>query len=89
MVPSHSQLEEIAARAETLYEQQIRPLVEVNNIGKYLVIEIESGSYKMDTDEITAMKRAAARYPGGKFHILRIGYPALVRIGVRMTGRGA
>ncbi|HZO91693.1 MAG TPA: hypothetical protein VFB38_25450 [Chthonomonadaceae bacterium] len=72
MGPSGHTVEEIAARAEALYEQKIRNKVEAGNIGKYLVIDVKTGDYEIDESDIAAMKRAAEKHPGGRFHILRI-----------------
>jgi hypothetical protein len=78
---SRSSFEETAARAEALYEQEIRAKLEPENIGKFVVIETQTGDYVVDEHDVTAMKRAAEKHPGGVFHILRVGYRALGRIG--------
>lgn len=65
MAHPHSTNHEITTMAKELYEQQIRRQVEANNLGKYLVIEVETGDYEIDADEMVAMQRAAERHPGG------------------------
>ena len=72
--------EEVAAQAKTLYEQQIRARVESDNIGKYLVIDIETGEYLMDEDEIALMKRAALKYSPYNLYGLRIGQRTMGRV---------
>ena len=72
--------EEVAAWAKTLYEQQIRARVEPDKIGKYLVIDIETGEYLMDEDEIALMKRAALKYSLCSLYGLRIGQRTMGRI---------
>jgi hypothetical protein len=79
--------EEVAARARAIYEQQIRAEVEPQDIGKYLVIDIETGEYEIDADEVAVMKRAAAKYPVDALYGMRIGYPTMGRIGVRSPER--
>ena len=81
--------EEIVRRGKTLYEQQLRPQVEAGNTGKVLVINVETGDYEMDTDHLTASDRAAARYPGAPLYAMRIGSPALGRLGARSPRRAA
>ena len=71
--------EEVAARAKTLYEQAIRAHVEPENTGKYLVIDIDSGEYLMDDDEIALMKRAALKYSPYSLYGLRIGQRTMGR----------
>ncbi|MGI4791359.1 MAG: hypothetical protein ACRYFS_21230 [Janthinobacterium lividum] len=74
---------EIVQRGKALYEQQIRPQVEADNLGKVLVININTGEYEIDTDHLTASNRAAAKYPGAPLYAMRIGAPALGRLGSR------
>ena len=73
---------EIARIGKELYERDIRAQVETEeNLGKILVLDIESGDYVIDDDHLTAMRRAHAEHPGGAYSHLRIGYPALGRMG--------
>jgi hypothetical protein len=66
---------EIVERGRALYDQQIRQQVgKEENIGKYLIIDIETGDYEMDDDEMAASARAHARHPDGAFFGMRVGY---------------
>ena len=77
--------EEIQRRAEELYTNGIRDKVETEeNIGKVLVIDIETGEYEIDTDEIAAVHRALAKHPGAALWTLRIGYEAMHTFGGRL-----
>lgn len=78
---------EVAARAKAIYEQQIRDKVEPEQIGKYLVLDIETGAYEIDEDDIAVMKRASAKHPNGTLYGLRIGYRTMGRIGSRIASR--
>jgi hypothetical protein len=73
--------EEIAARGEAIYEQQIRPKVEPEHAGRYLAINIETGDYEIDADEADLCRRAYARFPGAPLYGMRIGSRAWGRIG--------
>lgn len=73
--------EEIAARGQAIYEQQIRAQVEPTHTGKFLMIDIETGDYELDEDRAAASRRAHARHPGGAFYGIRVGYPAVGTIG--------
>jgi hypothetical protein len=75
--------EEIAARGKAIYEQQIRGKVEPEHIGKYLVIDVETGEYETDEDGVAVSQRAYAKRPGALLFGMRIGYPAWGRIGLR------
>ncbi|MBI3948730.1 MAG: hypothetical protein HY321_22665 [Armatimonadetes bacterium] len=77
--------EEIVRRGEAIYDQQIRPKVEAANRGEYLVLDLETGDYEIDTDHVAASDRVAAKHPGAPLFAMRIGYPTLARIGGRST----
>ena len=86
--PLHS-TEEVIQRGKTLYEQRLRPQVEAGNSGKVLVINVETGDYEMDVDHLAASDRAAAKYPGAPLYAMRIGFPALARLGAGSPRRAA
>jgi len=73
--------EEVAARGEMIYDEQIRSKVESQSKGKYLVLDIETGEYEIDQDDLTATKRILAKRPEAVLYGLRIGYPTAYRIG--------
>ncbi|MGM0490563.1 MAG: hypothetical protein ACQESR_27880 [Planctomycetota bacterium] len=73
--------EEVATRGEAIYERDIRPNVESETKGKYLVLDIETGEYEIDQDDLVATKRVMARCPNAVLYGLRIGYPAAYRLG--------
>jgi hypothetical protein len=72
---------EIAARGEAIYERDIRPLVEGRCPGQYLVLDIETGEYEVDPDDLVATKRALAKRSGAILHGVRIGHRAAYRLG--------
>ena len=70
--------EEVGRRGQELYEQQIRAQVEtLENIGKIVVIDIETGAFEISQDGLTANKRALANHPEGTFYGVRVGYEAV------------
>jgi hypothetical protein len=75
--------EEVEARGRAMYAAQICAQVEVGNKGKFLVIDIETGDYEMDADDLQATKRALAKRPAAVLYGLRIGYPTAYRLGGR------
>lgn len=75
--------EEFARRGDEIYERDIRPIVEKGNEGKYVAIDIESGDYEMDADEIVASDRLLARKPNAQIWLVQIGAPTARRFGGR------
>jgi hypothetical protein len=79
--------EEIARRGQMLYDRDIRTLVEPENIGKYVVIDIETGQYEVGEDQLaTAAERALDKRPEAALYLVRVGYPAAARIGGWTSG---
>lgn len=73
--------EEVSSRGEALYEQQIRNKVETQHKGKFLVIDIETGEYEIDPDDLMATKRLLAKRTNAVLYGLRIGFPTAYQIG--------
>lgn len=78
---------EIVERGQRLYDERIRGEVEPGNRGKFLVVNVETGEYEMDTDDLVASRRAKARFPDAPLFTLRVGYPAAYRLGSRFVAR--
>lgn len=74
--------EEFARRGVEIYSNSIKPTVEtVENIGKFVLIDIESEIWEMDADEIAASQRLDARMPNAQVWMVRVGYPFVRRFG--------
>lgn len=73
--------EKVESRGEQIYDQQIRPLVEAGNKGKFVVIDVETGEYELDEDDLQATKRALAKRPDAVLYGVRIGYPTAYTLG--------
>ena len=84
----HSRIasEEIMRRGQKLYEQTIAPQVETEpNIGKQIVIDIETGEYDIDEDGLAATLRLQAKHPDAALYGARIGYDAVYSLGGILT----
>jgi hypothetical protein len=73
--------EQVESRGEEIYEQQIRRKVEAGNKGKFVVIDIETGEYEVDEDDLQATKRAMAKRSAPILYGVRIGFPAAYTLG--------
>ncbi len=78
---AHYTAEEVAARGEALYAQGIRADVEATHAGQFVVVDIETGDYEVDADDLAATKRAVAKRPDAVLYGLRIGSPTAYRLG--------
>jgi hypothetical protein len=81
---AHPQLpdDEIHRRGQALYDERIRAIVETpENIGKQIVIDVETGDYAIDDNGLAASQRLLSKRPGAPLFGLRIGYNAVYALG--------
>jgi hypothetical protein len=72
---------ELGQRAQELYER-LRPQIETpENLGKLIVMDVESGEYEIDELGIETSRRLHQRHPGASLYALRIGYKAVEALG--------
>ncbi len=68
---------ELSERAKAIYAERLRHSVETEeNIGKMLIIEVESGDYEIDELGIESAHKLQALHPGAPLYGIRIGYKA-------------
>jgi hypothetical protein len=72
---------EIEALGEAIYANKIPSNVESSNIGWFLVLDVDSGDYEIDKEDVIATKRLLARLPETTVYGLRVGYPSAYRLG--------
>jgi hypothetical protein len=73
--------EEFAQRGDEVYEREIRPIVEIGHSGEVVAIDIETGAYEVDADEMAASDRLLTRLPDAQIWLRRIGRSYLRRFG--------
>lgn len=74
--------EEVAKRAYRVYESGIRQKVETEeNIGKMVIIDVESGDYEVDETGLQAAKNLQVKSPYARLFGIRIGYNVAVSFG--------
>jgi hypothetical protein len=75
--------EEFARRGDAIYEKHIRPVLTSADKGKFVAIDIESGEYAIDADELKACRKLRARIPDAQIWMVRVGYRSVHRFGGR------
>ena len=70
--PKYSK-EEFARRGDEIYLRDILPNIKKGDEGKFVVIDIETGAYEIDADELTASNRLLARHPNAQIWLARVG----------------
>jgi len=72
---------DVILRGQALYERTIRAHVEPAHAGQFVVLDVESGEYEVDTDKLAALNRLIARQPQAIPYIVRAGHPSAVTLG--------
>ena len=67
---------EVCAQGEKIYRECIRPTLTEADIGIFVTIDINSGDYEIDADDISGGLKLRARTPGSSYYGLRVGYSA-------------
>jgi hypothetical protein len=75
--------EDFARRGDAIYENDVRPQLKTGDEGKFAAIDIESGTYEIDRDELRAGNRLRARIPDAQIWMVRVGHRSAHRIGGR------
>ena len=81
--------DEIVTRGKEIYEKRLRQKLEAHNLGKFLVIDIETGDYELDDDDVTASRKASRKNPDGARFGMRIGSSTSGTIGNALMGAKA
>lgn len=81
--------EEIARRGDELYERDILPRLSVEDEGRFALIDVESGDFEVDRDEIAASDRLRARRPGAQIWTRQVGSGYARRFGPRLKTSAA
>ena len=68
--------ESVASRGKELYVTKIREQTRGTAKGDYVVIDIHSGDFEVDPDDVTATMRLMERRPDAITWAVCVGYPA-------------
>ena len=81
--------EEFARRGDAIYDRDVDPRVGPEDEGKYVVIDIETGAYEIDRDELAASDRLLVRRSDAQMWTRRVGSRYARRIGPLRRENGA
>jgi hypothetical protein len=73
--------EEFARRGDAIYERQVRPQLKSEDNGRFAAIDIETGEFAVDADELRACRKLRKRIPEAQIWMVRVGFPYVHRIG--------
>ncbi len=75
--------EEFASRGDAIYEKDVRPKLKTDDDGKFAAIDVESGDYAVDEDELAACDKLRHRVPEAQIWMVRVGSRYVHRFGGR------
>ena len=79
--------EEIARRGEEIYARDLRAKLETEeNRGQFLIIDIATGDYEINKEDLIATEQLLTRHPNAMTYGLRIGYEAAYELGGHLLG---
>ncbi len=79
--PKYSK-EEFARRGEAIFEKDIRPRIEPGTDDRdFVLIDIESGDFEIDADQLVAARRLNERRPNAQVWMRRVGSRYTCRFG--------
>jgi hypothetical protein len=79
--------EEFALRGDSIYERQIGSQVESGHKGEFVAIDVETGEYEVDADELAASDRLLIRVPNAQIWLRRVGSRYARRFGSHAHSR--
>jgi hypothetical protein len=72
---------EVIQKAERIYAERLKDVLEKTHMHAYVVIEPESGDYFLGQTVAEATAQARAAHPGRRGHIMRVGHRAAFHMG--------
>jgi hypothetical protein len=66
-------LEDIARIGEKFYLDSLKTSLEITDMGKYVVIDVEEKKHVVDTDRLTALEKAKTEFGDKIFYVTQIG----------------
>jgi hypothetical protein len=75
--------EETVQRGREIYERDVLAQVEAAHDGAFVVVDITTGAWELDEDDVAASDRALAKNPDAVLYFARVRRPAAYRLGAR------
>ena len=73
--------QEIVSRGEELFLRHVQPQLQEVRPGDFVVMDVTSGDFEVDRDDLNATSRLLARHPDALTYARRIGKSAAYRLG--------
>jgi len=74
----------ICDQAQAIYDSEVKHLVEPDHHGEYLTLDVVTGEYEIDADDMASSSRMLEHHPPENLFTFRIGYRAFGTFGMRV-----
>lgn len=78
---------EIARLGDSMYDRIVAPRITARDASRFVAIDVDSGAFVIDADELTAARRLRAGNPDAQVWLRRVGAPYLHRFSLRTRPR--
>ena len=75
--------DEVARLGADLVRRVIGPALLAGDAGRFVCVDVDTGAYEVDDDDLSAVDRLRARRPGADTYLGRVGEAATFRMGPR------
>jgi len=75
--------EEVARLGQEIFDRLVRPKLTPEDDGKFVAIDVVTEDYEVDADDYTAVMKLHQRHSGAEVWLMRAGYPAAYKLGLR------
>jgi hypothetical protein len=82
--PQYSK-EEFGRLGDEIYTRDIYPQLQADSQGKIVAIDITTGAWEIDNDEISVCNRLEKRYPSAQIWIIKVGSRYVRQFGANRT----
>jgi hypothetical protein len=89
MVKPRYPLDELARMGDAIYERDILPRMTAEDTGRIVAIDVDTGTYAIDSHLLAAADRIAASKPDAQLWFRRVGSTFVHRLGHRTAVRPA
>jgi hypothetical protein len=79
--------EEVVQLGREIYEREIRSQVEASHDGEFVVVDVTTGAWEVDEDDVAASDRVLAKNSEAVLYFARVGRRAAYRLGHRLDAR--
>ena len=77
--PTARTRDEISVRGQEVYDRVVMPKLRPEDHGKFVMLDVVSEDYEIDSDDYTASKVLRSRRPEGQFYLMMVGYRTAYR----------